>query len=136
MSLMAKTAAAGGGNLLADVLQFTSSLALDHNLAREDILGSLAHVLMLGRQKIIAPEVARLLHAELAQLFQQAELGTLDLGTAEEDVHMAIEALLSKSHPVAAAQLHTGRSRNDQVALTLRLHVRAQCIAIETALLD
>jgi argininosuccinate lyase len=136
MSLMAKTAAAGGGTLLADVLRFTSSLVLDHNLAREDVLGSMAHVVMLGRQKIIAPEVSRLLQAELAEMFQQAETGALDLGSSEEDVHMAIEARLSRSHPVAAAQLHTGRSRNDQVALTLRLHVRAECIAIESALLD
>jgi argininosuccinate lyase len=133
---MAKTAAAGGGTLLADVLRFTSSLALDHNLAREDVLGSMAHVVMLGRQKIIAPEVADSLQVELGKLFQQAETGTLELGSGEEDVHMAIEALLSTSHPVAAAQLHTGRSRNDQVALTLRLHVRAQCVSIEAALLD
>lgn len=136
MSLMAKTAAAGGGTLLPDVLEFTSSLALDKGLAQEDLIGSLAHVIMLGRTKIIPQNVARTLHSGLINLFAASKANTLEFPADEEDVHMAIEARLSEMHPAEAPLLHTGRSRNDQVALTVRLHVREQCIQIERHLLE
>jgi argininosuccinate lyase len=136
MSLMAKTAAAGGGTLLAEVLAFTSSLSLDRALAREDLIGSMAHVVMLGRTGIVPTQVAAALRNALADLYAEAERGELTLAASEEDVHMAIEARLSSMCPAEAPRLHTGRSRNDQVALTLRLHVRAQCIEIEHGILN
>lgn len=121
---IAKTAATGTG-LLPEVLTFSSSLALDRALLREDLLGSLAHLTMLSRQKIVPSKDAASIHAELVKLWGEAARGTLELPD-EEDVHMAIESILTSRLGEIAGLLHTARSRNDQVALDLRLHVREQ----------
>lgn len=124
--MIAKTAASGGASLLPEVLAFSSSLELDRGLIREDLIGSLAHVVMLSRTRIIPNDAARLLHRGLVDLWTAAQCGSIALDP-EEDVHMAIEAALKRSIGEAADRLHTARSRNDQVALTLHLHVREQC---------
>jgi argininosuccinate lyase len=121
--VIAKTAASGGPGLLPEVLAFTSSLGRDRAMAREDLLGSLAHLTMLSRRKIVPEADARLLRAALVAFWEQASAGTLRLPD-EEDVHMALEALLAAQLGEVAGRLHTARSRNDQVALDLRLHVR------------
>ena len=121
------TGAAGGGTqLLPEVLEFSTSLPFDRQLLREDLLGSLAHVVMLGRTGLIPREAAAKIRAALAGLWNATDL------PLDEDVHMAVETLLSRELGETAGMLHTARSRNDQVALDLHLHVREQCaLALE-----
>ncbi|AKU90417.1 argininosuccinate lyase [Vulgatibacter incomptus] len=131
--MIAKTAAAGGPGLHPEMLAFSSSLDLDIALLREDLLGSLAHLTMLSRCGIIPREAAAELKAGLLSIRRAADDGTLEL-PAEEDVHMAVEAWLHANVGAAAGLLHTGRSRNDQVAVDLKLHVREQVLVIREAL--
>jgi len=129
---LAKTDAAGGRGLLPAVLAFSSSLSLDRQLLREDLVGSLAHVTMLGRQKVIPAADAQAIRDGLISLWQRAERGELELPD-EEDVHMAVEVELNRTIGKPAALLHSARSRNDQVATDLRLHVREACaVAVES----
>jgi argininosuccinate lyase len=120
--ILAKTEAAGDRGLLPEVLAFTSSLPLDRQLLREDLAGSLAHLTMLARCGIVPHQAALALRGELVKLW---DLDPREL-PAEEDVHMAVEARLNAALGETAGMLHTARSRNDQVALDLRLHVREQ----------
>lgn len=121
--MLAKTDAAGSTTLLPEVLALTSSLALDRQLLREDLVGSLAHLTMLARQKLVPADAAAQLKRGLLAIWADAERGALILPD-EEDVHMAVESELGKRVGAAAGFLHTARSRNDQVSLDLRLHVR------------
>jgi len=130
---IARTHAAGGGALLPEVLAFTSSLSLDRALIREDLLGSLAHLVMLSRQGIIPKFEADAIRIGLITLWREVRQGTLVLPD-EEDVHMAVEEILTDRLGQTAGLLHTARSRNDQVALDLRLHVREQCAEVLTLL--
>jgi argininosuccinate lyase len=130
--ILAKTEASGGPQLLQEVLAFTSSLSLDRALLGEDLLGSLAHLTMLSRRGIVPSAAAEQIKTGLLQLWSEAEQGALVLPD-EEDVHMAVEAELSKRLGEPAGLLHTARSRNDQVALDLRLHVREQSAEILAA---
>lgn len=123
---LAKTDAAGGPGLLREVLDFSSSLALDRRLLLEDLVGSMAHVVMLGRQGIIPRGDAAIVRDGLDSIWRRAEVGTLAL-PSEEDVHMAVEVELNRTVGPPAALLHSARSRNDQVATDLRLHVRESC---------
>jgi argininosuccinate lyase len=124
--LIAKTDAAGGPGLLPEVLAFSSSLEQDRALLREDLVGSMAHLAMLSRQGIVPAEAARSIHDGLVALWRDAESGAF-VPAGEEDVHMAVEAELTRRLGDVAGYLHTGRSRNDQVALDLRLFVRERC---------
>lgn len=129
---LAKTEASGGRGLLPEVMAFSSSLALDRQLLREDLVGSLAHVTMLGRTGVIPRADARAIHAGLVALWERAEAGTLVL-PQEEDVHMAVEVELNRTIGAPAALLHSARSRNDQVATDLRLRVReVAAVALES----
>jgi argininosuccinate lyase len=120
---LAKTEAAGGPGLLPQVLAFSSSLSLDRQLLFEDLVGSMAHVTMLGRTAVIPIAEARAIRAGLVALWERAVKGELTLPN-EEDVHMAVEVELNRTIGAPAALLHSARSRNDQVATDLRLHVR------------
>src|SRR6202040_2060494 len=107
----------------ADVAQFTQSISFDHRLWRHDILGSLAHAAMLKKIGVLtkAEEVAII--RGLDQIGREIKAGKFKWKPELEDVHMNIEAELTKSVP-AGAKLHTARSRNDQVALDVRLWLR------------
>ena len=117
--------------MLAELLAWSSSLDADRALVREDLVGSAAHVTMLSRARILSVADARSLRDGLRALYDDACAGRLTLPTGEEDVHMAVEAELGKRLGAVAAKLHTARSRNDQVALDLRLHVRDQAAALQ-----
>src|SRR5580704_11420338 len=130
MSGIARTSATGQGGMLPELLAWSSSLREDLALVREDLVGSAAHVTMLARTRIISVADARVLRDALGALYDEARTGSLKLGADEEDVHMAVEAELAKRVGAVAARLHTARSRNDQVALDLRLHVRDQGVAL------
>ena len=123
--MLAKTAAAGGPTLLPEILAFTSSLSLDRALVREDALGSLAHLAMLADVGIVPRADAKALAGGLFAIADGAPLRD-----DEEDVHMAIEAELARSVGPASQLLHSARSRNDQVALALRLYVREHCAGL------
>src|SRR5262249_59150889 len=123
--------AAGGPGLLPEVLAFSSSLERDRALLREDLVGSLAHLAMLARQGIVPRDQARLLHQGLVQLWGEAESGTF-VPRGEEDVHMAVEAELTRRLGGRAGFLHTARSRNDQEAPDLRQHARERVDDVST----
>jgi argininosuccinate lyase len=116
--------------MLGELLAWSSSFEHDRSLVREDLIGSAAHVTMLARTGIIPVADARALRDGLRALFDEAAAGTLTLPADEEDVHMAVEAELTRRLGIVAARLHTARSRNDQVALDLRLHVRDRGAAL------
>lgn len=123
---IARTAATAGTAMAAELLAWTSSFEHDRALVREDLLGSAAHATMLGRQGILAKADATKLRAALLAMYDAAKSGTLALPDGEEDVHMAIESKLTSDLGELGKRLHAARSRNDQVALALRLHVRDQ----------
>jgi argininosuccinate lyase len=131
---IARTSATGAGGMLPELLAWSSSFQDDRALVREDLVGSAAHVTMLARTGIVSTRDARVLRDALRVLHDEACAGTLQLAPDEEDVHMAVEAELGKRVGAVAARLHTARSRNDQVALDLRLHVRDQAVGLVTEL--
>lgn len=131
--MLAKTDAAGSQALLPQVLAFSSSLTLDRQLLREDLICSMAHVTMLGRQRIISATDAQAIRDGLVALWERHHRGTLELPD-EEDVHMAVEVELNRTIGRPAALLHSARSRNDQVATDLRLHVRESCVRAMTSM--
>ncbi|MBS2023201.1 MAG: argininosuccinate lyase, partial [Deltaproteobacteria bacterium] len=133
--VLAKTDAAGERGLMPEVLEFSSSLALDKRLLREDLVGSIAHLTMLSRTGIIPKDAAAKLKQGLKDIWAAQAAGTLELPN-EEDVHMAVEATLAKNVGEVSGLLHSARSRNDQVALDLRLHVREMCVRALNKLAD
>jgi len=106
------------------VAAFNGSLAFDNVLFEKDIIGSQAHVKMLGRQGIIPLEESEAIHQALADIKQEIMDGLHPFDDAYEDIHMFIEYLLIEKLGDVGKKLHTGRSRNDQVALDLRLYAR------------
>ena len=126
MAGIARTSATGDKGMLEDLLTWSSSFEANRALVREDLLGSAAHATMLARTGIIPVADARSLRDALRSLYDEACRGTLSLPGDEEDVHMAVESELGKRIGSVAGRLHTARSRNDQVALDLRLHVRVE----------
>jgi argininosuccinate lyase len=130
MSGIARTSATGSERMLEELLAWSSSLDQDRALVREDLVGSAAHVTMLARTGIIEVDHARVLRDGLRALYLAAKTGGLHLPDGEEDVHMAVEAELTRRLGPVAGRLHTARSRNDQVALDLRLHVRDRGAAV------
>ena len=114
-----------GGRFEKGVDQFTqefgASLEVDKNMAAQDIAGSRAHARMLAEQGIISTEDQEAIDHGLANIADQIEQGTFPWDVNDEDVHMAVEGQLTKSIGAAGGRLHTGRSRNDQVATDIRL---------------
>ena len=112
------------------VEEFTASIDFDKRLYHQDIRGSVAHARMLGRQGIIPHEdVEKIVHG-LKEILEQIEAGQFDFSVGLEDIHMNIEARLSQKIGEAGKRLHTGRSRNDQVALDIRLYLRDEIVEV------
>lgn len=106
------------------VEEFTASIDFDKRLYRHDIRGSIAHARMLGRQGIIPQADVDAIVAGLEDILSRIESGQFDFSVSLEDIHMNIEARLSAAIGEAGKRLHTGRSRNDQVAVDIRLYLR------------
>jgi len=106
------------------VEEFTASIDFDKRLYRQDIRGSIAHARMLGRQKIIPMADVDAIISGLEEILARIEAGEFDFSVSLEDIHMNIEARLSAAIGEAGKRLHTGRSRNDQVAVDIRLYLR------------
>ena len=107
-----------------DVDEFHSSIHFDYRLYRQDILGSIAHAAMLGKQGIISPGEAQTICKGLEEILKDFEEGKIELSAAHEDIHMNIEALLIEKIGQVGKKLHTGRSRNDQIVLDTRMYTR------------
>ena len=107
------------------VKQFTASVGFDKRLAEFDIAGSLAHARMLGAQGIIGTEDVKAIESGLTEILAEIQAGTFEWLLDLEDVHLNIEKRLTDKVGDAGKRLHTGRSRNDQVATDVRLWLRA-----------
>ncbi|RQP25217.1 argininosuccinate lyase [Piscinibacter terrae] len=108
------------------VKRYTSSVFFDKRMWRADIAGSLAHAQMLAAQKIIGADDLAAIQKGMAQITQEIESGTFEWKLDLEDVHLNIEARLTQLVGDAGKRLHTGRSRNDQVATDVRLWLREE----------
>jgi argininosuccinate lyase len=107
------------------VKRYTASVSFDRRLARYDILGSLAHARMLAAQRIISAEDLAAIERGMSQIAAEIEAGRFEWSLDAEDVHLNIERRLTALVGDAGKRLHTGRSRNDQVATDIRLWTRA-----------
>ena len=112
---------AGDTSKIAD--EFNSSIGFDSRMYKEDITGSIAHARMLAKQGIIAAEEADVLCDALAQILEDIASGKLAIDPAAEDIHMFVEEVLTSRVGEVGKKLHTARSRNDQVALDLRMYL-------------
>ncbi|ASN03577.1 argininosuccinate lyase [Virgibacillus necropolis] len=115
-------------NKLVD--EFTASISFDQKLANQDIEGSLAHVQMLGECGIITLDEAKTIQAGLQTILEKLEKGEVEFSVEHEDVHMNLEKLLIDEIGPVGGKLHTGRSRNDQVATDMHLYLRTKTKAI------
>ena len=113
--------------------RLNASVGVDCELWREDIQGSIAHAWGLARAKVIDDEEAKQIVAGLEQIGREIEAGELEWDPSKEDVHMNIEARLVEVCGPVGGKLHTGRSRNDQVATDLRLYVRRRTREVVSA---
>lgn len=108
------------------VESFHSSISFDQKLYRQDIMGSIAHATMLGKQGIIPQGDALTIIDGLHKLLSDIEEGHVEFTVGAEDIHMNVETILTERIGDVAKKLHTGRSRNDQVALDMRMYCRDQ----------
>jgi len=127
----------------AFVEAFTASIDFDQRLYKQDIAGSIAHARMLTKVGVLIEAEGQLIIKGLESIRAQIEAGDMDWSTALEDVHMNIEARLTDQIGAVGKKLHTGRSRNDQVATDIRLYLRdeidvihAELKRLQAALLD
>ena len=118
------------------VNDFNASIHFDARLYQEDIQGSMAHARMLSDCGIISPEDNRQIQEGLAAILADVEAGRVEFTADNEDIHMNVEALLTQRIGAAGKRLHTARSRNDQVAVDLRLHLRREICEITGQILD
>ncbi len=116
------------------VKKYTASIGFDYRLAAYDIQGSIAHAQMLGAQKIISQDDVKAIEQGLADIAKEIEAGQFEWLLDLEDVHLNIEKRLTDKIGDAGKRLHTGRSRNDQVATDVRLWLRASADQVGAAL--
>ncbi|MGA8942273.1 MAG: argininosuccinate lyase [Thermoactinomyces sp.] len=112
------------------VEEFNASISFDKELAEEDIQGSMAHVKMLGACGILTDEETQQIHQGLLKIRQKIREGKADFSIEHEDIHMNIEKMLIDEIGPVGGKLHTGRSRNDQVALDMHLYVRKETVEL------
>ena len=106
---------------------FHSSISFDQRLFEEDILGSIAHATMLGKQGIISEADTQSIVEGLKEILADAKEGSIQWRVDAEDIHMNVESILTERIGEAGKRLHTGRSRNDQVALDMHMYARKSC---------
>ncbi len=131
---MAKSMWAGRFSKEVDskVNAFNSSISFDGRMYKHDIMGSIAHATMLGKCGIISREDSEALVRELQKLCEDIENGVVELDMSAEDIHMFIESVLTERLGEVGKRLHTARSRNDQVALDIRLYLRDEVFQISS----
>ncbi|GAI44391.1 unnamed protein product, partial [marine sediment metagenome] len=114
------------------VVDFVESLSVDKRLYKYDIAGSIAHAQMLAEQKLISRDEFKQIKDGLIEISQEITAGRFKFDKSLEDIHMAIEAALIAKIGEAGKKLHTGRSRNDQVATDTRLWIRDEIEILQT----
>ncbi|NLK21480.1 MAG: argininosuccinate lyase [Epulopiscium sp.] len=115
---------------------FNSSISFDQRLYKQDILGSIAHVSMLGKQNVIPLGDSEIIKSELKNILKDIEDGKIEFDIEAEDIHMNIEKILISRIGDIGKKLHTGRSRNDQVALDMRMYVKDEIKEIQNMILN
>lgn len=113
------------------VYNFNASISFDKKFYRQDMEGSIAHVKMLGKQGILTEQETQDLVAAVKQILREVEAGELEISHEYEDIHSFVEATLIDRLGDTGKKLHTGRSRNDQVALDMRLYTRQEVLAAD-----
>lgn len=124
----------GQTSVLAD--DFNSSIHIDSRMYKEDIKGSMAHAAMLAEVGILQAAEADTIIATLKEISEDIESGRLEIDMKAEDIHMFVESVLTKRIGDLGKKLHTARSRNDQVAVDVRLYMRRKCEEIEALLVE
>lgn len=115
---------------------FNSSIRFDQRMYKQDIRGSIAHAKMLGKQNIIPQEDSDKIVCELKNIMEDIESGKIDFLIDAEDIHMNIEKILTDRIGDAGKRLHTGRSRNDQVALDIKMYIKDEAEQIRQLIID
>ncbi|WP_138496149.1 argininosuccinate lyase [Paenibacillus pinistramenti] len=110
------------------VEEYTASIGFDQKLAEEDVQGSLAHVTMLGKCGIVPQEDVETIKKGLLNVLEQIRSGEIEYSVSDEDIHMNIEKNLIQQIGPVGGKLHTGRSRNDQVATDMHLYLRKRVV--------
>ena len=118
----------------ATVNAFNSSISFDSRMYRQDIKGSISHATMLGETGIISAADSQSIVTELTNILSDLESGKIEIDPTAEDIHMFIEAVLTSRLGEIGKRLHTARSRNDQVALDIRLYLRDETAEIKSLL--
>lgn len=113
------------------VYQFNASISFDKRFYAQDIRGSIAHVMMLAKQGILTEEEQRKMISGLEGILRDIEDGSLAISEKYEDIHSFVEATLIERFGEPGKKLHTGRSRNDQVALDMKLYIRDEVYATD-----
>lgn len=114
---------------------FNSSIHIDKRMYKQDIMGSIAHVNMLGHCGIIPKEDSELIHKTLLQILSDIENHLVEFETNAEDIHMNIEKILISRIGDVGKKIHTGRSRNDQVALDIRMYIKDEIKSMQDMLI-
>ncbi len=123
-------------NTDSEVNDFNSSIRFDQRMYRQDILGSIAHAKMLGKCNIIPIADSELIVKTLGEILDDVENGKIEFMVDAEDIHMNIETILTNRIGDAGKRLHTGRSRNDQVALDIRMYLKDEIVEIKEMLVS
>lgn len=116
------------------VYNFNASISFDQKFFRQDVEGSMAHVKMLAKQEILTEDEKNQILSGLEEILSDVENGTLEITDEYEDIHSFVEANLIDRIGDAGKKLHTGRSRNDQVALDMKLYTRHEVVEINSLL--
>ncbi len=114
--------------------EFNAPIEFDQRLYKEDIAGSIAHAKMLGKQGIITQDESELIIKTLGEILSDIETGNVEFTIESEDIHMNIESILTDRIGAIGKKLHTARSRNDQIAVDIRLYLKKETDAITTAI--
>ena len=125
-----------GGEPAGELMAFTASLGVDRRLAADDVAASKAHVRGLGRAGIVTDEEAGIVVTALDRVGEELAEGSFSFQATDEDIHTAIERRVTELAGEAGAKLHSGRSRNDQVAVALRLFVKRELHRLAGLVLD
>lgn len=125
-----------GSRTADEVLDYTVSLPFDRRLAADDLAGSRAHVRGLGRGGILPQDEVSILLAALARVEEEIQEGSFEFRPEDEDIHTAVERRVTEIAGDVGAKLHTGRSRNDQVATDLRLYARRELLSVAVRVLQ
>lgn len=115
---------------------FNSSISFDSRMYKHDILGSIGHSKMLGKCGIISAEDSALIQKTLKEILTDIENGLIEFEIDAEDIHMNIEKILISRIGDVGKRLHTGRSRNDQVALDIRMYLKDEILFIKNMIVD